>query len=175
MAADLEQGIVLTQPDGRQETFRAQGNGIVEAIAHFPDGHVIRTLLGQGVYVLELADMADGQVDPASRTTFAFRDQAATLPVPVAGEYREFETVVSDGVGPYAETILLRWAGVTDITYGDCTYRMIPGTFEHQSADYWHREVVYYLPALGFGILHSYFDNDMSEPAIYPVADIAKG
>ncbi len=172
VGADLASGIRLVQADGTTDDYRALRPGVVETISTYTDGYVARTLLGQGIYVLEVADVVDGSVDPYTQAVFAFRMAASDMPLPDPNTQMKFGTTVRDGGGLYPENIVIDWGDRAAVTYGKCSYAMIPGTFSHTSDDYDHQEVVHYLPELGISVLHSYFDDEMTEADIYPVADI---
>ena len=171
--ADLSQGIQLTQGDGTVEVFRDRGNNIVEVTGTYPDDFVSRTLLGKGIYVLELIDLVDGKLDPDTRMTFGFPMNAADFPTAQAGGSWTVKTVGRDIDGTFPETLDMRWGDASQVTYGDCTYDMIPGTLTYQGEDYGHIEVIHYLPALGIGVLHSYQDDEMGTPDVFPVTAIS--
>lgn len=174
VAADLASGIRLISEDGTREVYLQQGPGVVEMTGTYPDGYTSRTLLGQGIYVLELVDLIDGQADLSTRLTFAFPMQPGEIPIPAAGDVWQVKTAMWDGYESIAETISARWGSLARVTYGDCSYDMIAGTLSYSSADYSHQEVIHYLPQLGFGALYSYDDADLPEPDVYVVVGIER-
>ena len=173
VSADLAGGIRMEQSDGVVEVYRQFKPDIVEVISDFQDGYISRTLLGRGVYVLELSDIVSGNIDPDSRSTFAFPVATAELPLPAAGATWDVQTAARDSYDIWSETISITWGDLTKVNYGACSYDMIPGTFAYRSDTYDHNEVIHYLPELGLGVLYSYVDDDMDAPDFFRVTRIS--
>lgn len=174
VAADLDRGIRMFHADDTVEVYRRLKPGLVEVRSAYPDGYDSWTLLGQGVYVLELADLVGGRIDPQSKSTFAFPMAATDMPLPEAGGTWVVETAARDSYDIWSETVAMSWGQAGSIDYGECTYAMIPGTFSYKSELYNHQEVIHYLPELGLGVLYSYVDEDMNSPDIFEVTNIVK-
>lgn len=174
VSGDLDTGIQLSHEDGTVEVYRAISPGIVELIGEYPDGYISRTLTGQGVYLLEFADLVDGEIDPSTRITYAMRDLPTDLPVPKDGVTFRAAMTVTNSDEMYAEKLAATWGEQTQMTYDGCSYTMIPGTLSYVNSDYSYEEGLHYLPELEFAYLASYFDQDMSAPDIYVVTSISK-
>lgn len=167
VAADLATGIAARQTDGTVEEFRAFGPGLVEQIARFSDGYTARNLLGQGVYVIELADLEAGEIVPTSRITSAYPVNADEMPVPSPGADWNVKVAMRDSDGFYREQQDHRWGQLTEVTYGPCTYEMIPGTLIYTGDGYSYVEEIHYLPALVLGLLVSFADGGDVAPEVY--------
>ncbi len=172
IAADLADGIQLTIDDGTVELYRAQSPDRVETTTTYPDGFEVRTITANGVYVTEVADMIDGKVDLDARTTYRFPMKAADMPTPAPGGTWHVNTSADDGYDTFSDSISVNWGDETNITYADCTYRMIPGTLRYSTDDY--SEVIHYLPDLGFAVLASYSEGAGGRPEVLRVTGIAK-
>ncbi|MEO0930955.1 MAG: hypothetical protein AAFY14_09950 [Pseudomonadota bacterium] len=166
-SADRATGIKATLSDGSVEEYRDLSPGLVEVIARYADGYTARNLLGQGIYVVELSDIEDGQIVPTSRITSAYPMSADAMPIPKPGSEWTVKVAMRDADGFFQEQQSHDWGALTTATYGDCSYDMIPGALNYQGDGYSYAEEIHYLPALGLGLLISYDHGDGSPPDTY--------
>ncbi len=159
-AVDLPTGVKATLSDGSTEEYRTVRTGLVELIARYDDGYDARNLLGQGVYVIELADLEDGQIVPESRITSSYPMSADAMPLPQPGARWSVAVGMRNADGFFKEKQTHSWGEITQVSYQGCTYDMIPGEFLYTGDGYSYREDIHYLPELGVGLLVSYADGD---------------
>ncbi len=149
VAADLEAGIRFDVDEGDSEVFRSLRPGVVEAIYSHADGGATRTLLGQGVYLLELVEMAGKEPDPSTRMTYAFPQNAEDLPRPVPGSTAQFELLRNENGSLEREVQSYDFGPQARATFGACTYDMIPIEIRYSEDDSNTVDLLHYLPELG--------------------------
>ncbi|MDX8347088.1 hypothetical protein SLH49_03730 [Cognatiyoonia sp. IB215446] len=171
--ADRATGIRATLSDGSVEEYRDLSPGLVELIARYEDGYTARNILGQGVYVVELSDLEDGQIVPTSRITSAYPMSAEKMPIPKPDTDWQVKVAMRDSDGFFQEEQTHRWGALTKVTYTDCTYDMIPGELTYQGDGYSYFEEIHYLPALGLGLLVSYATDDGAPPDVFDYTEFA--
>lgn len=164
-AADLSIGIKATLTDGSVEEYRAAGSGLVEHIVRYDDGYTARNLLGQGVYVIELAEQENGQIVPSSRTTTSYPMNADAMPIPKAGAAWRVTVGMRDADGFFKEEQRYSWGELIQTTYQDCTFDTVAGEIVYSGDGYTYREEIHYLPQLGVGLLMSYTSDDGTHEA----------
>ena len=151
-AEDLATGIRLTQADGSVETFRRVSPAVVEQRTRYTDGYEALNLFGQGLHLMQLADLEeDGTISNILR--FAYGVEAAEMPVPTAGGSWQVEVGVIEGFSTSREVQSQSYGAATEVTIGDCTYDAIPVTIDYLGDETDYSEEITYLPSLGFGYL----------------------
>ncbi|WP_375280806.1 hypothetical protein [Pseudooctadecabacter sp.] len=170
--ADLANGIVFTTDLGDVETFTQRPNGIVQIDALSSEGAVYRTLLGQGVHVLQLSDLEDGNVLPDSIVSTSYPMAASALPVPQPGDNWTVDTMINAYGDIYPETQTQTWGQQTTYTVGDCTFDAVPAKFRYDSDGFTINEDIIYFPTLGLSLLVGYQDTDIPRE-VYTYVDVA--
>lgn len=154
-AGDLATGIRATMDDGSFEDYFDLSPGLVEMVGNY-DGYIARNLLGQGVYIIELVDLEDGNAIPDTRTTYSYPDNPAELPIPAPGSRWTVATAGRTVDGLFSENQSHVWGEMTRATYGSCSYDLLVGQFEYKGDGYSFKEEIHYLPALGIGLLAAF-------------------
>jgi hypothetical protein len=151
--ADMQTGIRFSVDHTDSETFRTLGPGLVEAIYRYEDGYSVRSLLGQGVYLLELVDLVDGAPDISTRTTYGFPQNAEDLPVPQPGASLSFDVVMNEAGSLNRDTQVYSVGSETVQVFGTCQYRMLPIEVRYPLMDETTVDLLHYLPELGLAYL----------------------
>ncbi|MCB1333218.1 MAG: hypothetical protein KDK26_06090 [Roseivivax sp.] len=152
-AEDLATGIRFRIEGGDTETFRRHERpGVIEALFQAHDGYASRVLLGQGLYLLELIELENGVLVPASRTTYGFPQAPDAMPVPVPGGGWTVRVGSLTEAGTDSDTQTYSFGPMTEYSFGACTYRMIPVHLRYAS-DAELMDVLHYLPDLGISFL----------------------
>lgn len=149
---NLNNGIRFQVIGGDNEVFRTHGTpGVVEAFYNASDGYTTRTLLGQGVYLLEVLDFENNEPVPDSRSTYGFPTTPAEMPLPkpFGGWAVKVGTLNSDGPG--SEVQSYSFGDMTEYSFGACTYQMIPVHIRYEDDE--AVDVLHYLPQLGLSYL----------------------
>lgn len=152
--ADLAQtGIRFDIEGGEWEVFRAFGDGVVSSLYHGADtGEPLRVLLGQGVYLLETADLKGGTPDPATRYTYSYPMPPAEMPLPTpGGRFAVSAAVMGDG-DLRREDQAYTFGPEIQATFGTCSYRAMEITITYDGDDS-TRDTLLYLPDLGISYL----------------------
>ncbi len=165
-------GIEVRWDDDTVEVYRDIGGGLVQTESVYGDGYVSRLKLAKGVYVAELVDLNDGVLDLDSVVMYRYPMAAEDMPLPEANGQWRVHTTYTDTYESYKETQTHIWGAEQTVTYGDCTYAVIPGRLEYRSDHYNHDEGIHYVSELGIGLLTSYKDDEYPEPDIYTVTGI---
>lgn len=172
-AADMAGGIAFTIDGTEQETYSTFAPGVVASVYESSDGNLLRALLGKGIYLLEFADLEDGKPVPNSRTTFSHIFKPTDMPEPKANAVWVSELTKLEQGSPIRETHDHRFGDLTQITFGRCTYDMIP--VEVSYGDELETLDSYaYLPQLGFAIYLAYSHIEDGERSVenYTYSDI---
>lgn len=167
VAADLAKGIRFTVDGTDTEEYRQSGPGVVESLYITADGTTSRSLLAQGVYLIELVDLVDGTPDQDTRTTYAFPGRAEDLAVPAPGQQVAYDLVMNSlgDLQPERQTYDFGQAAV--INFGACEYRMIPVEIRYDPDDSGTVDLLYYLPELGFSYYAGSENADGSDRYMY--------
>lgn len=152
LAADLAAGIAFDIGEGDTEVYRAANDGVIEVLYTGSDGFQSRTLLGQGVYLLELIDMQNDVPDPSTRTTYTHSFTPAKMPVPKPNGAWVSEVAVLDQGRIDREVHDHRFGPAGQLTIGSCTYNKIRVTVRYDDEDK-SVDTVDYLTDLGIGLL----------------------
>ncbi|MGH1415225.1 MAG: hypothetical protein ACRBB0_17175 [Pelagimonas sp.] len=147
IAADLDKGIRFQGDDGAMETFVQWTDGVVASNYSDPDMTGMRSMLGQGVYLLEIIDVEDGHLVPHTRLTFAHEMAASAMPKPVAGGDWRAQTYSWGGYENGMEVAIYAFGEQGTKTFGSCSYDMIPIEVSFDPAG--RIELLNYLPELG--------------------------
>lgn len=166
VGSDLETGIIFTSEIGEREVFTAQANGVVQQDIAGQSNTTYRTLLGQGVHVIQFSDLTDGTLNFDSIVNTAYPVNASDLPIPEPGARFDFDTTVNAYGDFYAETQTQRWGNPISYTTGSCTFTALPGKIQYTSDGFIITEDVLYLPDLGLSLLVGYQDSE-SDKEIY--------
>ncbi|WP_323766613.1 hypothetical protein [Antarctobacter sp.] len=150
VAADLDAGIRFTVDGVDTEEYRRSGPGVVESLYISADGAISRSLLAQGIYLIELVDMVDGSPDQDTRTTYAFPGRAEDLALPASGQQVVYDLAVNTlgDLRKERQTYDFGQAGI--LNFGACEYEMIPIEIRYDPDESGSVDLLYYLPGLGF-------------------------
>jgi hypothetical protein len=149
----LERGIRFEIAGGESESFRRQGPHILSATYAVEGDPVSRMLLAQGLYMLELIDIEDGAFVPPSRATYTYEVEPGRMPQPMAGATWSATVTVFEGGSVVTERQVFGFGGESQVSFGPCTYRMIPVEIRYPDAEDGTVELVHYLPELGLSYL----------------------
>ena len=152
-AADLDTGVRVHSPDGSVETFTRLNKDVIVSEFRFEPGEGSRSLLAQGIYLIQINDVYGDEIDTKARTTYTYTKLPGTLPVPTPGGAWNTRVVIldEDGLGTERQQISFGQAGTR--TIGACSYDTVPITVVYPDDDY--SETLEYLPELGLAILTS--------------------
>ena len=156
VAADLQNGVRVTETTGTTNLFTAQANGRVQNDGATPDGYLYRNVLVQGTHLAELGDTDGSDYLPGTRRTVTYPVADSAMPLPQPNTSATYETTIATSSGSYPETQDQRWGAMTTLPIGECTYDMVPGKITYTNSDYVVFEGLHYLPALQLALLHSY-------------------
>jgi len=162
-------GIAFGVDDSDTEIFHQKRPGLIESLYAYEGDtqNASRAMLAQGLFVLELVELENGDPVPDLRSTYGFPVAGAELPVPQAdmpaGTGWTFTVAYNHAGDLGTETQIYTLQPGFEKRYGDCSYEVIPielryltGAGEGPGAD---RDELHYLPALGLSYLaRSTFD-----------------
>ena len=174
-SADMGNGIRFYIAGGESETFRQLPNSVVEAHYQLGPGETIRTLLARGIYLLEVIEFEDGKALFDTRTTYAFPLDPANMPDAKPGSGWT-TTVAKLDVGELGKEVqAYQFGQIVTQTYGACSYQMMPIEIRYpEEDDSQRREVLHFLPELGFSYLAEYHDQDGSDVYTYTNIEVLK-
>lgn len=160
--ADLATGIAFEMAGGDREVYRAgDTDSTVEVNFTAPDGYASRILLGKGIYLLEFAEIVDGQPDLEGRITYGHAFPPPQMPDPKPEGRWVSQVATLDAGEPYTEVHNHKFGPMTELTLGTCRFDMIPITvhYDDEETTVDHLE---YLPELGLALLagSDYDDED---------------
>lgn len=147
--ADLDKGIRFTVDGVDTEVYRRVGPAMIEATYTTADGVVTRSMLAQGVYLVELVDMVDGKPDLPNRTTYAFPGRASDLALPTPGGQVAYDIVITNAGEFTPERQTYDFGSGALINFGACEYEMIEIQIRYNDDDSLV-DILYYLPELEF-------------------------
>lgn len=149
---DLAGGIQFELEGDATETYTTLNDGVVSVIYKASDGFESRILLGKGVYLLEFAEVVNGNVDASTRTTYSHELQPTNMPDPKPmGRWVSQAAVLESGT-PFKEVHNHQFGPLTELTIGGCSYDMIPVTVYYDDDDR-SIDLLEYMPELGLAIL----------------------
>ncbi len=149
--ADLPGGIVVVDDQDATETFYPLTPGVIRSDYLDTDGTGSRTLLGQGVYLLQYLYLEGGAPQVNTRATTSYPMTPVDMPVPTpGGAWNTAFASVSETGRVSGEVLAAVFGDLSELTIGACSYDMIPVTIDYQSDGY--QELIYFLPQLGFGL-----------------------
>ncbi|MEC3861017.1 hypothetical protein VK792_06945 [Mesobacterium sp. TK19101] len=146
--ADMPQGVLFSIVGGDTDSYRSVAPGVVESIYTATDGFVVRSMLGQGTYLLELVDLLDGSPAMDTRTTYGFSMKPTEMPVPVPNGRWSAEVVILEAGELRNEIQSYSFGAKTVVTMGACSYDMIPIEIRYGPDNQTLLDVLHYLPAL---------------------------
>lgn len=141
-------GIALTYESGGVEIQR-HANEVTNTSTWTQEGETdAPVLLARGVYFVKGAPIESFLSEFEYRPIGGY----AALPVPEAGLTRSVETMFWDGYGFSAERWEISIGDETNMTFGACTYRMLPVSIDYyQGEEKISEEIDLYFPDLGVG------------------------
>lgn len=148
VVGDLNTGIRFTVDGVDSEQFRRIGPSMIESIFTTADGVASRSLLAQGIYLVELGDLVDGEPDLSTRTTYAFPDRAENLALPVPNGEVTYNITVNNNGDFTPEQHFYTFGESHLINFGACEYEMIPIEIRYDQPDSDTVDLLYYMPAL---------------------------
>ncbi|WP_353472840.1 hypothetical protein PVT71_02075 [Salipiger sp. H15] len=159
-AADLEKGIRLRGPEGASELFTRQGPAVIRSVYEQDGVAISRTLLGAGVYLLEAIDLEEGEPVPVTRITYGYPVTPAAMPEPKPAGSWAVKVAVKETGSLRSEMLSFRFGPLTEISFGACTYEMMPiiQRYEDGTIDY-----LSWLPGLGLSFLSGFSDTEGEE------------
>lgn len=154
-ATDLDHGIGFDIAGGEQEEFRRTGDHMIESRYYFDAESGARNLLAQGVYLVEVVDLEHDRPVPATRATYSYPLQPDQMPVPVPGARWDTGVVILSSEGISSETQVYTFGEMTRISFGDCTYDMMPIQIGYRAGSESSEQVdlIHWLPELGISYL----------------------
>lgn len=153
VAADLATGIRLVDQNGVIETYRTLRPHVVELIVDYGDEYSDRVSLARGVYTLDVVEEYNGVPDFGTRSTYAYQVAPEAMPLPTPGGVWRTRARVDD---TYDDKMTASWGDPTTMTYGECTYAVIPGELVYTGEGYSQTEGLHYLPDLGIAYLSTF-------------------
>lgn len=175
-ADDVAAGVAFTLGSGETETYRPAGDSVIEVIFDDGLGYQSRTLLGQGLYLLEIVDLEDGAPVPDTRATYAHRFKPADMPPPQP-EMVWASQVTATGDGFAQELHDHRGGALSTITVGECRFETFRVTVTYDDEEN-SVDTLQYLPQLGFALLIG-VDSDGEDGArvtdVYSYLDVSAG
>ena len=162
--ADLTTGIRVTEPDGATDTYTRESAHLVESQYRFEPGEGARSLLAQGIYMVLAQDVEAGTIVPGTRSTYTYPLPPEQMPIPEPGGSWTADVVTLDSEGIARETHVMTFGALSRITFGPCSYGMIPIEIRYGEED---GELLHYLPELGFALLGAYGVGSNRETYVY--------
>lgn len=156
---DLTGGIEFRVGKKEREVFHLLDNGLVHSKFYQENGEWYRFHLIHGVYPVEFAHTSNGKIDTQTRTTYVYRAKRDKLPLRPNSKWKGKVKTLSRG-GNAAENHKYIFGKETKITYGKCSYSMIPFKFIVNDLDD-EAYVMHYLPELGISYVAI---SDVSDP-----------
>lgn len=169
-AADLSDGIRLTAEGGDSETFSRFDRHTIQSIyTAAAAGYTSRTLIARGLYVTEVVDLENGAPMPDTRLVYDFPVSPEAMPVSPENGKWSADVTVNDMGQMSSEQQFYVFRPMTEITFGRCTYRMVPVDTRF-SSEPGYVETTYFLPDLGLSYLAAITDPDGTQ--LYPYTSI---
>ncbi|WP_425099279.1 hypothetical protein [Tropicibacter sp. S64] len=162
VAADLDTGIRMRTADGAYEELKTFTPGTVTS--HYYENGTLdsRVLLARGLYMVEFIQARDGALDTTARDTYSYGHSPQDIPLPEVGKSLQMPVVINEG-GEISQGLDVFEADPeTTMTFGDCTYTVLPVRMYFDPADRETYDILHYLPDLGASYLARSF---------YPGAD----
>ena len=166
-AGDLGKGIRFTVDAVDTDAYRQIRPGVIESVFTAEDGYVNRSLLAQGIYLIELVDLVDGAPDPQTRITYAFPRKADDLDLPEPGGQVVYDLVINNLGDVTSEKQTYDFGLEAVINFGACEYRMIPIEIRYDPDPSAGVDLLYYLPELGFSYFAGSDYEDGSDRYLY--------
>ncbi|MEM8537395.1 MAG: hypothetical protein AAGF56_05985 [Pseudomonadota bacterium] len=151
-------GIQFGTEDGEVEIFKSLNANVVEQMSDLGDGLTVHTMLGRGVYLIDVFDKENGNTVPDTRVSTSHATPIEEMPLPTANGTWQASVAVRDSAGVFAEEQSYSWGPETSLTLGDCDYTAIKGQIRYESDTDWFEEEVMYLPDVGITLLLAYTD-----------------
>lgn len=152
-AADLDTGIHFELTQGEAEEFRRYSDGRIASVFYQGGAPVTLLLLHKGLYLSEVTDIEDFELQYASRTTYRYDLDPADLPLPILDGSFSATTQVTENGDNFMETHQYRFGASEIATFGDCAYRMIPIEVRYVPDPDNAKDFLHWLPDLGVSLL----------------------
>lgn len=162
-ADDLEKGILFHVDGGDREVFRRFSDDVISSVYSYGDGGPeSRFLLGRGMYLLETTEVENGVTLAGSKVVYAFEMGVDEMPLPTPEAGWTTDVIVREGTFLDTETQIYSFGPQTQVSFGACTYDMIPVIQSYRPDPDEVVEYVNWLPELGISYLvrASYPDGD---------------
>lgn len=151
-AADLSTGIRVISATGESETFTTVAPDVVASVYDDGHGYANRVLMAQGVYLLELVDLENGDVVPETRLVYGHPQGPQAFPAPAPGTTYSATVTMREGSDVWPEAQGYVFGRPSRIAIGACGYDLIEVTVTYADAED-TVETVHYLPELGVSYL----------------------
>lgn len=153
VAADLETGIRITTAEGDYEELKSFTPGTVVSHYYAKGALDSRVLLARGLYMIEFIPALEGALETGERDTYSYDYSPDKVPLPVVGKSLELPLVINES-GTISEGLDVFEADPEiDVTYGDCSYRVLPIRQYFNVNDRETYDILHYLPDLGISYL----------------------
>lgn len=146
-ADDVERGVRFTASNGNTDTYRRTGDGVIEADFRDAGGQGTRVTLAKGIYILSFSRASGSEIDARSTSRWSYPE--ADFPDPVAEGGWDVEAIVASPDGTETQSQKIRFGEPTEMTFGDCTYEMLPIEAEFRAETFNYFDRLHYFPSLG--------------------------
>lgn len=172
-AADLDRGIRMDLSSGEWEIFKRRSATVIESQFFLDEREAIRVLLAKGIYMVEIADLSNGDLVPGTREVFAYPVSHNRMPDPAEGGGWSLSVALRGDYGLDTEHQNYTFGSPRPYQIGACRYQMIPITFrfEVESERVPYVDVLHYFPELGLSYLASAADEG-GTPDVYEYVSI---
>lgn len=161
---ELQKGITVTQTDGYKEIYSATADNIVTVLGYQDPAEKSQSLLSQGIYLVQTIDVTNDELVPSTRRTYTYPLSPGSMPVPKANGSWTAQVVVTSSDGIDTENHVMRFLDQTTMTFGACSYDMIPVEITYGEGE---GETLLYLPELGFAVVGVWRSGGVDEVLSY--------
>ncbi|MBN9887765.1 hypothetical protein [Salipiger abyssi] len=160
-AADLDTGILFHLAGGDTELFRREDAQTVRSVYHYAEENAeSHVLLGRGMYVLAYGETQDGQPVPEGLMHYDFGRTPAEMPLPEPESGWTADVEVTATWGSEHEVQIYSFGPLSRVSFGDCSYDMIPVIQSYRPDPLGTVEFVNWLPELGISYLSRIADRE---------------
>ncbi|MFW2542402.1 hypothetical protein ACN2XU_07150 [Primorskyibacter sp. 2E107] len=172
VAGDLEAGLRFSTSDGNVEVLEAFTPGVVASFYYEAGTLDSRVLLAQGIYMIEYMPYDGTALEASARDTYIYEHSPQDMPVPTTGDMLTLPVTVNEGGELSRATDVFVADAETTITFGDCSYRMLPIRMYFDTEDQQTYDILNYLPELGVAYLAQSFYPDGSDTYDYTTLEV---